>query len=136
MSSESKAYGFTLVVWATGALAMSEQGPPGRSGVLAYLGGLLGGMLLIVLVAFGHPGHSLRGHQLRRYAGGAIHVLSVGTAVAAGWLCAAAFDPKWVAYLSAGAAAGFVYQIVLGLEIVGTLIPEGADEQEGSGERR
>lgn len=85
---------------------------------------LLGGMLLVVLLAFGHPANSLRDHRLRRNAGGAIHIVSVGTAVAAGWLCAAVLAPPWLAYLSAGAAAGFVYQIVLAVEMVATLIPD------------
>lgn len=132
VSQESKAYGFTLVVWSTGALAMSEQGAPGRSGAVAYLGGLLGGMLLVVLIAFGHPAHALRGSRFRRYAGGAIHIASVGAAVAAGWACAAVLSPKWLAYLSAGGLSSFVYQMVLGLEMVATLVPD-HEEDQGAG---
>ena len=92
ISSESKAYGFTLVVWGTAALATSEQGPPGRADTVAYLGGLLGGMALVILLALGGPTGTWSASHLPRYAAGAIHALSVGAAAAAGWGSAALLD--------------------------------------------
>lgn len=143
ISSESKAYGFTLVVWGTAAMVTSERGLPGRMGTVAYLGGLLVGMAVVVLLVLGGPTSRWRtpSQHPRRLAAGAIHAASVAAAVAAGWGCAALFDLKWLAYLTAGAAASVVYQFVLGLEVAATIAgdddagrqawPSPADRPEG-----
>lgn len=136
VSSESKAYGFTLVVWGTAALTTSEQGPPGRAGTVAYLGGLLGGMAVVVLLALGGPTATWSTSHLRRYAAGAIHVVSVAAATAAGWGCAVLVERKWLAYLVAGFFASLVYQLVLGMEVAGTMAGDGSSPSEPSRRRR
>src|SRR5690606_26960626 len=51
VAAEAHAYGFTLVVWTTGALALTEEGLVlGR--VLAFLAGALAAMAVVVAAAF------------------------------------------------------------------------------------
>lgn len=122
IASESRAYGFTLIVWGTGALAIHRHGLPDSTGTVAYLGGLLGGIVLVALMAFGDPHATWRpSAESRRYAGGMIHLASVSGAVAAGWLSAALVVPTWPAFLSAGASASIVYQLVLAVEVIPSL---------------
>jgi hypothetical protein len=125
---ESKAYGFTLVVWGTGALTIAERGLPGRAGTVAFLGGLLAGVLVAAVVAFGDLGAvwPRRRAGLRQYAGGLIHIASVGSAVTLGWLSALLVPPVWLAYLVAGAVASTTYQFVLAVEVASTVAGDGA----------
>jgi hypothetical protein len=117
VSGETKAYGFTLVIWATGALADAERGSPGRLGAVAFIAGALCGMAVTVLLAFGRPTATWTQQQQRRHAVGAIHVLSVGGAVALGWGVAVAISDKVLAYLASGVAAVIAYQLLLGMEV-------------------
>ncbi|HEY1564085.1 MAG TPA: hypothetical protein VGF72_05315 [Gaiellaceae bacterium] len=41
LSNQANAYGFTLVVWGTGSLAIWQLGKPDPADVFAYLGGRL-----------------------------------------------------------------------------------------------
>jgi hypothetical protein len=126
VSSESKAYGFTLVVWGAASLVMSRHGLAGLSGTVAYIGGLLAGMSIAVLVALGGPFKTWTSMSLRRYAIGAIHLGSVAAGMGAGYAAALVIRPHWAAYLGAGLAAGLVYQLSLGLEVDATRASEGS----------
>ena len=53
LSSQANAYGFTLVIWGTGALATWQLGQPDPADVFAYLGGALVAVSLIVALVFG-----------------------------------------------------------------------------------
>lgn len=117
VSGETKAYGFALVVWGTGALTNAERGSPGRVGTIAFVAGALCGMAVTVLGTFGGPRATWTPQQLRRHAAGAIHLLSVGGALALGWGVAAVISDKVLAYLAAGAAAVISYQLLLGIEV-------------------
>lgn len=57
LSNQANPYGFTLVGWATGALATSQLGKPDPAAVFAYLGGALVSASLIVagVIGFRHP---------------------------------------------------------------------------------
>ncbi len=117
VSSESKAYGFTLVIWGTGALAMSARGTPGTCGAVSYIGGALVAMAAVVMASFGGPMATWTSTELRRLAWGAVHLGSVAVAMAAGWGAAEAISLKWLAYFTAGLAAALLYQLVLALEV-------------------
>jgi hypothetical protein len=127
LSSESKAYGFTLAVWGSGSLLMSERGLPGRSGTVAFVAGVLAGVAGSITIALGGPASDWASNARRRIGGGAVHLLSVGTALAAAWIIGAGITVHWLAYLLAGIAAGLLYQLVLGLEVAVT----SAQEQQG-----
>lgn len=117
LSAESKAYGFTLVTWSTGAFAIVERGSPGRADVVAYLAGALVGMGVIILAGFGGPRSEFEPRSLHRYAAGAIHVVSVCAATSLGWLAALVLEPRWLAFAAAGTAATSAYQLLLALEV-------------------
>ena len=52
LSGETKAYGFTLVVWGTGAIMVGDHGQPAAAGAVSFIGGTLGAMALVLVVAF------------------------------------------------------------------------------------
>lgn len=116
----AKAYGFTLVIWTTGALAISEQGVPRASEALAYLGGALLGMALIVAASFGGLRSTSGDVGLVRRAYGAIHVLSVVAGVLTGWLLAAVLDGV-LSFLAASFAAVVIYNL-LALEVAFSIV--------------
>jgi hypothetical protein len=117
---ESKAYGFALVIWGTGSMAAAQRGKPGRAEAAAYIGGALVGMALLIAVSFGGAPATWRPPPRRRYATGAIHLVSVSTSVAAGWGVATAVSPVWLAFALAGGAATILYQLLLAVEVVVT----------------
>jgi hypothetical protein len=124
IASESKAYGFTLVIWSGGALAMAEHGAPGVLGALAYLGGALVAMGLVVLASFGGPTGTWRARTLPRYAFGAVHVASVMLAVLVSWGVAAVVRLHAPAFLAAGFAGALLYQLLLGAEVAFSIAGE------------
>lgn len=132
LGAESKAYGFTLVIWATGAMTMSRHGSPGASGVVGFIGGALFGMAVIILVSFGGPVSTWKPTRLHRYALGAVHVISVAGAVTAGW--ATGYLPSTIAAFSvAPAVAVVVYQLILAAEV--TVSTAGGDGDGDGGQQ-
>lgn len=49
---ESKAYGYTLTIWGSGALLISQYGTPTAVQILSYVGGALAAFTALALVAF------------------------------------------------------------------------------------
>lgn len=115
-SGQASAYGFTLVIWGTGALAISQIGTPDPVEVFCYVAGALAAAVLIVAVAFGFRA-SLRAEEPERRAHSAMHLLSVPSAMAAGWSVTVALG-GWAGYLMAGFIAVLLYEALLSLEIV------------------
>jgi len=114
---ETKAYGFTLVVWGTGSLTEAQRGKPGRLDVVAFVGGALVALTLVILVAFGGPRAPIPTRvRQRRHALGAVHVVSVSIAMACGWVVALVVTDTALSYLGASATAVLAYQLVVGLE--------------------
>jgi hypothetical protein len=112
---QASAYGFTLVVWGTGALASSQIGPPDPLEVVAFVGGALISAVTIVAIAFGVWTALGRGDPQRR-AYSAMHLPSVPAAIAAGWL-PMLFLGGSAAYFTAAFLAVLVYEAILSLEI-------------------
>ncbi|QDX40165.1 hypothetical protein [Salarchaeum sp. JOR-1] len=50
---ESRAYGYTLVIWGAGAMLIAEYGVPSSPAVLAYITGSLLGFAAVTYYAFG-----------------------------------------------------------------------------------
>jgi hypothetical protein len=116
VASGSKTYGFTLVIWSTGALTVSRHGVPTAVEALAYLGGALAGMAVIVIVCFGRWRATWSDVGLVRRAYGAIHLVSVLAAVLIGWMAAALVSGA-PAFALASFAAVVVYNLLLALEV-------------------
>jgi hypothetical protein len=97
--------------------------------MVAYVGGLLAGMSIAVVLALGGPLKTWSSMNLRRYAIGAIHLGSVAAGMAAGYAAAFLIPTHWPAYLGAGVTAGLVYQLFLGVEVDLTRAPEGSESE-------
>jgi hypothetical protein len=112
----AQTYGFTLVVWTTGALAISEQGLPRPLDALAFLGGALLATALIAIVTFAGLRSTWRDERPVSRAYGAIHAPSVAAGVLMGWLLAAALDGAF-AFAAASFVAVVPYNLLLAVEV-------------------
>lgn len=128
LSGQASAYGFTLVIWGTGALAINQIGPPNRADVFAYVLGALAAAVLIVAAAFGFT-TSLHEEEPARRAYSAMHLPSVPIAIVAGWSTTLALS-GWAGYLMAGFVSVLVYEALLSLQIVLALIRPAAHSRQ------
>jgi hypothetical protein len=117
LRAEAKAYGFTLVVWGAAALCAAERDFPSAYGAVAYVGGALGAMALIMVVAFGLPPEPARGAQQQYFGFGGIHVLAVPVALGIAWALSATITSQWLAFLVVGFVSSLAYQLLLGCEV-------------------
>jgi hypothetical protein len=117
LAGESKAYGFTLVIWGTGAVTAATHAQPRATDVIAYVGGALFAIASVVAATYGGLDVEMRRPPLRQRAAGAIHLGSVGVAIAAAWFAAATVSRHWLAYGIAGTVASLTYQLVVGFEV-------------------
>jgi hypothetical protein len=116
LSHEAKAYGFAVVVWSTGSITISQRGMPAGSGVLAFAGGVLAAMALMIVATFGAR-EVWQSRSPHRLGFGAIHVISVAAAIAAGWLAAWLIHERDAAFAVSGFLATGTFQLMLGAEI-------------------
>lgn len=124
LSRQANAYGFTLVVWGTGALAIWELGKADPADVLAFIGGALVSISLIVAAVFGVR-QPFRVEQPPRRPFSAMHLPSIPAAIAADWGLTVA--PGGIAgFFVSAAAAVAVYQLLLSLEGAFALTPRRA----------
>lgn len=121
LSRQANAYGFTPVIWGTGALATWQLGKPGPADVFAYLGGALLSVSAIVAAAFGLRRPFRQGEPSRRPFS-AMHVPSVPAAVAAGWRLTMLVGGAGGFFLAAFVGAG-LYQALLAGEVAAALAP-------------
>jgi hypothetical protein len=127
LSGESKAYGFALVVWGSGALAVDKRGMPHPFGVLAYVGGALLATIAVLLVSFGGPTGDFHARRLHRLAFGGLHIVSIAGALAIALLASSVIRPRVLAFLLTGFGASIVYHLLLGLEVAFSIVePKGA----------
>ena len=122
LSRQANAYGFTLVVWGTGALATWQLGTPDPAEIFAYVGGGLVSISLIVALVFGVR-QPFQGHEPRRRPFSAMHLPSVPAAMAAGWGATLLVGGPGGFFLSAGLAVA-VYQLLLAVEVALALAPD------------
>ena len=115
LTRQASAYGFTLIVWGTGAIAASQLGSPDPAEVFAFVGGALAAAVLVVLLAFGLSS-VLREREPRRRAYSAMHVPSVPAAIGTGWGFVALVGGPG-GYFGAAFLAVLVYESLLSAEI-------------------
>lgn len=116
LNAQASAYGFTLTIWGTGALAMYQLGRPGPAEVFGYVGGALIAAVLVIAGAFGVRG-LLREDAPDRRAFSAMHLPSIPIAMLGGWSVTFLLR-GWAGYLGAGFVAVLLYELVLALEMV------------------
>jgi hypothetical protein len=115
VAKEAKAYGFTIVVWTTGAFLIIERGKPTAGAVLAFAGGILLAQACSVFSAFGKPTRTWKSPQHREYVWTTFHAIPTATGVLLAWLLSSQLDGVW-AYFLTPFVATLVYELLLGLE--------------------
>jgi hypothetical protein len=133
ISGEARAYGFTLVIWSTGATCIARHGLPGEWEIILFVLGALTAFGVNLLVAF--PDHSATYHRSQepsRWAWGQFHVASILLGIGGGWL-GAAFVGGSLAYFTASLGAVLAFELVLSVEIMLTTPRRGQPE---TGEQR
>jgi hypothetical protein len=121
LSNQANAYGFTLVVWGTGALAIWQLGKPDPAEVFAFLGGALVSVSLIVAVVFG-IWHPFETPEPPRRPFSAMHLASAPAAAAVGWALTLLLGGFGGFFVAAFLAVG-IYQLLLAVEIAVALAP-------------
>ncbi len=121
LSRQANAYGFTLIVWGTGAIAVGRFGRPDAADAFAFVGGALTAAVLAVLLAFGISS-VLRASEPRHRAYSAMHVPSVPAAIAGGWGILLLLGGA-AGYFAAAFVAVLVYESLLSAEIGLATIP-------------
>jgi hypothetical protein len=127
LSNQANAYGFTLVVWGTGALATWQLGKPDPADVFAYLGGALVSISLIVAVVFG-IWHPFETPEQPRRPFSAMHLASAPAAAAAGWALTLLLGGYGGFFVAAFLAVG-IYQLLLAVEIALALAPRAKEDR-------
>ena len=115
LASERQAYGFTLVIWASGAMVAAVRGTAGAADAVAYVGGAMAAMGLGIVATLSLDDED-EPSAARRMTWSAIHLASVAAAVAGAWGVAELVHVRWLAYFGAGLVAATAYQLVLALE--------------------
>jgi hypothetical protein len=121
LSNRANAYGFTLVVWGTGALASWQLGRPDPADIFAYLGRALVSISLIVALVFGvwRPFEEI---EPPRRPFSAMHLASAPAAAASGWALTLVLGGIGGFFVSAFVAVG-AYQLLLAVEVAAALAP-------------
>jgi len=127
VSSEARAFGFSLVVLVTAYLTIRYHGLPGAHGALVYLGGVLLGQVASAVAAFrGLRGTWSSGEEVEYHAWASVHLASPIVAALAGWGIAYGVHPRLAAFAAAGFGAVVVYQFVLAGELAAAMaVPPG-----------
>jgi hypothetical protein len=115
VAKEAKAYGFTIVVWSTGALLITERGKPTVAAVLLFAAAILLAQATNVLLAFGKPTRTWTAPQQREYVWTTFHAVPAAAGVLVAWGLAAGIDGLW-AYFLAPLCATLLYQLLLAVE--------------------
>ncbi|MGH3002647.1 MAG: hypothetical protein ACRDM1_08325 [Gaiellaceae bacterium] len=127
LSRQANAYGFTLVVWGTGALATWELGKPDPADVFAFVGGVLVSISLIVGLVFGIR-QPFRVDEPPRRPFSAMHLPSVPAAIASGWGLTLLVDGV-AGFFVSGLVAVALYQLLLALEVAFALVPRRTSDE-------
>jgi hypothetical protein len=78
-------YGFPLIIWSSGAVQVHRFGVPGILGIIAYCGGGLVAMAVVIGITCRGFSSALPKRDPSVRAFGGIHVLSVIGSIVAGW---------------------------------------------------
>ncbi len=133
ISSEAKAYGWTLTIWGSGAIITHQHGLPDIAEVFTFIGGSLTAIAAIILLTFGSAMETWTSSGAPRYALGAIHIVSVLGSIAGAALAGASLPGGVIAFGVVGFVASAAYQLLIGVEVALTTVGE-QDDDDGSGD--
>jgi hypothetical protein len=111
---ESRAYGFTLAFWGSGALLIQHFGAPSLEQVLAYVGGALIGFGAITLAAFRQAFTTAEAEEPEYLVFSMIHFLSALGPIAVTFFSIPLGSPG--AFLVAGFSVSTVYNLLMMVE--------------------
>jgi hypothetical protein len=116
VASKAEMYGFPLIIWSSGALQVHRFGMPGIGGVLAFCGGALAAMILVIAVTCRGFLNVLpkRNSSLRAFGG--IHVVSVMGSAVAGWAVTLPLNQS-AAFFVASFATVVTFEVLLSIEL-------------------
>jgi hypothetical protein len=117
VASKAEMYGFPLIIWSSGGLQVHRFGMPGLLGVLAFAGGALVSMAVVVAITCRGITRPLPQRESPVRAFGAIHVASVLGSIVAGW-AVALVSQGLVAFFLASLVTVFVFEMLLSLELL------------------
>lgn len=127
LTDESKAYGYTLVIWGSGALLINQFGLPGFSEVMAYVAGALTGFALLALIVYRGMFRDIANQQDDRLVVvSMIHYIAALGTVGLSTLLHSG-GPLWSFFL-VGVNASVMYNVLLLVEIVFGEHLRGAEE--------
>ncbi len=116
LASKAEMYGFPLIVWSSGALQSHRFGVPGVEGVLAFAGGALVAMAVVIVVTCRGLTCPLPKRDPSIRAFGGIHVISVLGSIVCGWAVALAVS-GWVAFFVSALVTVLVFEGLLSVEL-------------------
>lgn len=111
---ESKAYGFTLAFWGSGALLINEYGVPGFEEVVAYILGSVIGFGILAIFSFRHALEPVSSEESEYLVMSTIHFISALAPVIFVQMILG-IDPV-VAFLVGGIAVSILYNSFLLVE--------------------
>lgn len=115
LAGESKAYGFTIAFWGTGAVLASNFGLPDMLQALSYGLGAVTGFGLLTLLVFGGADSKVKKTESKYMALATIHYLaSLGPILVAG--AVARFLPAYPAFFIGGLSISLTYNLLTLLE--------------------
>ena len=116
VASKAEMYGFPLIIWSSGGLQVHRFGMPGIVGVMAFAGGALVSMAVVIAIACRGFMRPLPRRESSVRAFGGIHVVSVLGSVVAGWAVAMVVRGA-IAFFLASLVTVFVFEMLLTLEL-------------------
>lgn len=112
------AYGYTLVIWCTGAMLIHFHGLPSPGDVALFVAGAVTAFVLVELGAIrGPPSRSEAAPARAVWLAGAVNGVSAGAAVAGAYGLSIAIGVGHLAWPVTAFAASATYYLILGLQV-------------------
>lgn len=116
LAGESRAYGFTIAFWGSGAMLINAHGVPGIERALLYGLGAVTGFGVLAVAAFGKTGKKVDYENPEYIVLGMIHYIAALIPIYLSYLInSSALTPGWKFFLS-GMVVSTVYNILAVLE--------------------
>ena len=117
VASSAAPYGYTLVIWCSGAVTANVRGLPATEHALMLAAGAITAFALVGLLAFGKPARVLASPEEKEVQlWGAFHLPVVAAALGIATLLAHAVHDAILAWLLVGFAATATYLLVIALQ--------------------
>lgn len=114
---ETRAYGFTLLVWSTATMLVVRFGMPGMADIFLFITGALTGIFALIIFAFGNPFKRISPKlKFSRYTISFVHLASILAGLGAAYVISM-YAGRDGAYFAVAFFAVLIYNLVLGLEL-------------------